>query len=378
MNQFLGMKSIVLVMISILYSTKIYNQETSYIGNLEQMSGKIKTYFVYGYKEKAEYEQRIIEDAVDFYEKLLNDTFSFDLFVLDRKTWKQYAQLTFPNPHIITDEKSIIMPVTSYYRIQLPEGDSIYGKDYLYYSDFIVIHELGHYISRKQNARSYISWSGEFFADFTQIAYMHEIIPGFEYKNPAVKLFPFLPLKYKSLENFDKCGAIDELFYHVKFQELSTHLYSKLGFNFMFAYLQIYKQLYKDYKDGKFENITVTRELIYQTSIKNMLSIEPDIFNEWNMSMRQTYHSWVFLFGLVLLIGTIRLSNTSYSIFTNLQLKTKKINRIFGVSIIQILHNLKNIAPRSLKMRLIRISVFRIVNYFLILTLIILLVFLLW
>ena len=372
------MKTFILALICILLSTKVYSQKTSYIGKLELISGKIETYYVYGYQEQAEYLQIVIEDAVDFYENLLNDTLSFDLFVLDRKNWRQNTRIPYPLPHYLNSDERIIMPVKSFCKIQLPEVDSIYGKNYFYFSDFIAIHELGHYISRKQGARSYIQWSGEFFADYIQIAYMHEIIPRFKFTNKAAKLFPFIPLKYKTLEKFGSAGIINGLFYHSKFQELADQIFLKDGFNFMFDYLQIYKQLNKEINDGKYETVTVTNEMIFQNSIENILSIEPDIFTEWNRSMRHTFHSWIFLFGLVLLIGIIRLTDTSCSIFNNLNLKTKRIHKIFGIPTIRILNNLKHITSRSLRIRLIRISVSRIINCFLVLALFLLLVILLW
>ncbi|MCK4699026.1 MAG: hypothetical protein KAT38_01780 [Bacteroidales bacterium] len=372
------MKPFILVFISFLLSIKIYSQETSNICQLELMSGKIETYYVKGYKEKAEYLQLILEDAVRFYEKSLNDTFSFELFVLDRKTWKKYTDIPYPVPHYINSEKKIIMPIYSFYKIHLPAGDSIYGKAYYYFTDFAAFHELGHYIARKQGARSYSKWSSESFADFILVAYMHEIIPRFKFSNKPAKFFPFLPLKYKSLEKYGSADIVNEMFYHSKFQELANQIYLKHGLNFMFDYLHVYKQLSKDIKDGKFENVTVTKELVFQNSIKNIQSIEPDIFNEWNKSMRRTYHSWLILFGLVLLIGIIRLTNTSYSIFTNLKLKTKRIYRIFGIPTIRIWYNLKNIKSKSIKIKLIRISVFRIINFFLISALILSLVLLFW
>jgi len=369
-KQILTKKHLILVIIGFLISNNIYCKDAPNIDQLELISGEIETYYVDGYLEKAEYIKRVIEDAVDFYENLLIDTFSFELFVLDRNTWKQYAEEPFPLPHIITDEKRIIMPINSYFKIQLPAGDYIYGKDYYYFSDFIAIHELGHYISRKQDARSYTKWSGEFFADFIQIAYMHEIIPRFEYNNPAAKLFSFLPLRYKSLEKYGTSGIINGLYYHVKFQELSNYIYLKHGFNFMFDYLKVYKTLNKDIDDGKYENVTVSKEMIYQNSINNIASIEPDIFIEWNRSMRQTFHSWIILFCLVFFIGFIRSTDTSYSIFTSYQLKTKRIYKPFGIATIRIWCNLKNIKSISIKIKLIRISVLRIINCILVITLI--------
>jgi hypothetical protein len=360
------MKSCIFLFFGFLLSVALYSQSVTKFDDLEFIPGTISTYYAKGYKEKAEYLKILIEDAVSFYEDVLKDTFSFDLFILDRKNWKQYTKAPYPIAHYINDKKRMIMPVFSYYKIHLSDGDSIYGKEYYYLSDFIAIHELGHYITHKQDAKSHSKWSGEFFADFTLIAYLHEIIPGFEFDDKPADYFRFLPLKYKTLEKFGSAGILNELAYHPKFQELADQIYLKHGLSFMHNWLEMYNQLNKDIKDGKFDNITFTSEQIFQNSIKDIQSIEPDIFNEWNKSMRQTYHSWLILFGLVILIGIIGISNTSYSIFTSLELKTRRIHRIFGVPAIRIWYNLKNIKSKSIKYKLIRISVLRILNFFLV------------
>lgn len=361
------MRPLILVFISFLLSIKIYCQENSNIGQLEPMSGKIETYYAKGYEEKALYLQSLLEDAVHFYEKAFNDTFSFELFVLDKETWKKYTSTPYPLPHYKNSKKRMMMPVNSFYKINLPAGDSIYGKPYYYFSDFIAVHELGHYIARRQGATSHPSWSGEFFADFIMVAYWHELIPGFELDNKPAKFFPFLPLKYKSLEKYGAAGHVNAVLCHPKFQELANQLYLKHGMGFMFKWIEIKKQLNKDVNAGKYKNLDITKEMIFQKSIEDIQSIDPDVFNEWNKSMRQTYHSWLILFCLVLIIGIIRLTNTSYSIFINHELKTKRIHRIFGIPTIRIWNNLKNIKSKRIKIKLLRISVLRIINYFLIL-----------
>jgi len=360
------MKFGIILLLGFFLSVNLYSQSVEKNDELEFIPGKINTYYAKGHKEKAEYLKLLIEDAVYFYEELLQDTFSFDLFVLDRKTWKKHNEGTYPIAGYTDDEKSMIMPVFSYYKIQLPDGVSVYGKDYYYLSDFIAIHELGHYITHKQDAKSHSKWSGEFFADFTLIAYLHKIIPRYEFDDKPAEYFKFLPIKYKKLKNFGSASIINELAYHPKFQELADQIYLKHGLRFMIKWLDMYKQLNKDIKAGKFDNITFTNEQIFIESTKDIQSIEPEIFNEWNKTMRQTYHSWLILIGLVILIGIIRISNNSYSIFTTYELKTKRIYRIFGIPVIRIWYNIKNIKSKSTKSKLIRISVLRILNLFLV------------
>ncbi|MEJ2594294.1 MAG: hypothetical protein P8100_04030 [bacterium] len=360
------MKSSILLFIGFLLSLNICNQPVIKNGNLEFISGKINTCYSTGYREKAEYLKQLIEDAVYYYEYVLRDTFSFELYVLDRETWKGISKAPYPIPHFVNHENRMILPVISFYKIHLSDGDSIYGNNYYYLSDFIAIHELGHYITHQQDAKSHSKWSGEFFADFTLIAYLHEIIPGYKFDDGAAELFTFLPLKYKSLERFGSAGVLNELAYHPKFQELADQIYNKEGINFMFRWLDIYQQLNKDIKNGKYDHVTVTSEQVFQHSIKNIQNFEPVLFSEWNKSMRQTYHPWLILFGLMILIGIIRMSDTSYSLFKSLDLKTKRIDKIFGIPVIRIWVNVKNIRSKRIQYKLIRMSTLRILNVLLI------------
>ncbi len=372
-KEFIIMKASIILFFCFLISVKLYSQQTINNSGLEFIPGKIETYYVEGYKEKAEYLQTLLEDAVHFYEKKLNDTFSFELFVLDRKEWKKYTEIPYPVPHYINSEKRMIMPVSSFFKVNLPSGDSLYEKTYYYLTDFAAVHELGHYIARKQNTKSHSKWSGEFFADFILVAYMHELIPEFELDNKPSKFFQYLPLKNKSLEKYVSAGIVNEMFYHAKFQELGNQIYLKNGMEFMYRWIELYSQINTDIQSGKYENITYSNKMIFQKSIENIQSIEPEIFNEWNNSMRQTYHSWLILFSLVIIIVIIRIADTSFSIFTNFDLKTKRVHRISGVPLFRIWVNLENIKSKSIKNKLIRISILRIISFLLVLVLLFLL-----
>jgi hypothetical protein len=112
------MNSFDLPFISFLLSMKPHCKKTSDFGQPEPMPGKIETYFVKGYKEKAQDIQMTIEDAVHFYEKLLKDTFSSEHFVLNKKSWKKYANTPYPIPHYINSEKRMLMLINGFYKIQ--------------------------------------------------------------------------------------------------------------------------------------------------------------------------------------------------------------------------------------------------------------------
>ena len=359
------MRSRIKIFIGVLLSVNLFSQPVTNTSELEFAPGRINTYYSPGHKEKAEYLQILIEDAVCFYENLLQDTFSFDLYVLDRKAWKQTTTASYPVPHYIKEENRMIMPVKGLFKTNLEKGVSLYGKDCYYFSDYLAVHELGHYISNKLEARSYPKWSGEFFPDYINVAYMHEKIPGYKFEEYHTCFFTLFPLRNKSLETYGS-GGLFELAYHTKFRELAHQIYLKHGISFMFKWIEIWQSINKDVEAGKFKNLEITKEMIFQKSIDNIQIIEPDIFNEWNKSMRHTYHPWLILLCLVILIGIIRLNNTSYSIFTSLDIPTKRIHRIIGVPVIRIWYNLRKIESRRIRFKLISISILRFFNLVLI------------
>ncbi len=371
------MKSQIVLFIGFLLTVNLYSQSVPIIEELDFLPGKINTYYPDDYREKAEYLKMLIEDAVYYYEDVLQDTFSFELYVLDRKNWRESTEAPYPIPHYKNDEKKMFIPVISFYKVYLSDEDTIYGKDHYYLSDFLAIHELGHYITHKQDAKSHSKWSGEFFADYTLITYLHEIIPEYRFDDKPADLFTFLPLKYKRLKNFGKAGILNELAYHPKFMELADQIYIKLGLSFMLKWLELYRQVNKDIKNGKYEHITLTSEEVFQFSIKDIESIEPYIFSEWNKSMRQTYHPWLILSALVMLFAAIRFSDKSITLFKRLGLHTNRMESLFGIPAIRIWYNLRHIRSKQVKYKLVWISVLRILNFILLTILILFLAILL-
>ena len=359
------MKPRIVLLIGILFSANLFSQSVPKTGELAFAPGRINTYYSPDHKEKAEYLQNLIEDAVCFYEDLLQDTFCFDLYVFDRRTWKQFTTTSYPLPHYIKEENMMVMPAKGLFKTNLEPGTSLYGKDHYYFSDYLAVHELGHHISNKLKARSYPIWSGEFFSDYINVAYMHEMIPGYKFEENHTCLFTLLPSRFKSLETYGSVGLFG-LAYHTKFRELANQIYLKHGMSFMYKWIEIWQSINRDIEAGKFKNSEITNEMIFQKSIENIQIIEPDIFNEWYKSMRHTYHPWLILFCLVILIGIIRLNNNSYSIFISLDIPTRRIHRIIGVPVIRIWYHIRMIESGRIKYKLYWICILRVLNLILI------------
>ncbi len=175
------MKFLLSIILWIIIITKIWSQEIPYIDSLAHREGRIETYFTKGSESKAEYLQMLLEDAMLFYEDKLKDTFDLKLLVLDRKAWKYFASTPYPLCEYRKEPDRIILPDVNIYKIKLKHGKTLFGRSKVYFWDFIAVHELGHYISVKLNARSHTLWLSEFSADYIQVGYMAERIPEFRF-----------------------------------------------------------------------------------------------------------------------------------------------------------------------------------------------------
>jgi hypothetical protein len=337
------------------------------LDKLQLIPGIVKTYYSEECKAKAQYLQEMLQDAVIFFENKLLDTFDVKLLVLNKSDWK----LLVGGPYIMSDfaknPDRIEMGINEIYKIKLADNKLLYGKNEAFYWDFIAVHELGHYISRR-NKLFVLPWMGEFFADYIFIGFLSEKIP--EWKFPSGSsgaLFKYLPLKYKSLEDlgkfYDRIDPINYSLYEGKLIDLANKIFEKRGWDFMYEYIERYKI-----------KPTIDRKLYFQKTISDFKEMEPEIFNEWLPGMRKTYHPYLVFLILFVLIGIIRFFDNSYSIFTNLGLKTKRRFRIFGVPTFSILSNLKGFEDPKFKRKLKLIITLRPMIYFFVILVILLLI----
>ena len=102
----------------------------------------------------------------------------------------------------------------------------------------------------------------------------------------------------------------------------------------------------------KIKDTTIDRKLFLQKTISDFKEMEPEIFNDWLLEMRQTYHPLLVFFVLLAIISVIRLTDNSYCIFTNLGLKTKKRFKIMGVPTFSILSKLKSLDNSKIRRKL--------------------------
>jgi hypothetical protein len=358
-----------LTLILLIIPQSIWNQELkeSDYHRLPMVQGKVITYYSAGHQSRAEYLKALVEDAIVFFEKKLGDTIDIILIVMDKKDWKIISTETYPIPSISTDPMRIEMGVPKLFKIKLPKNEMLYNRNEAFVWDFVSIHELGHYISQdydyKNKTKTISAWSAEFFADYIQMGFLNEKIPNWQFPSFVKIAFKYLPLKYKSLEDYSKnMNILNGLLYQSKFQELAYKIFKKSGWNFMNEYLIKCK--------GKYP---IDKSLIVKTSIINMREIEPEVFDEWLSGMRKTYHPWLFLSVLLMIICALRYIDNSNYIFNNQGLETNKVYKFLGVPTISIFTNLKNKTPK-IRRKLILIIVIRPIMYILISLIILMLI----
>jgi hypothetical protein len=326
------------------------------------LSGKVKTFYSTGCESKAKYLQELVHDATNFYENKLSDTFDVKLLVLNKSDWK----LMVGGPYFISDfakdPDRIEIGINEFFKIKIPGDKTLYGKKEAFLWDFIAVHELGHYISHRKNI-SVPSWLGEFFSQYIMIGFLGEKIPEWQFSSELTNsLFKYLPLKYKSLEDlglhYGQMDPINYSLYETKLLDLANKIYKKRGWNFMYNYLERFK-----IKPTIDKNLPIDKKVIFQHFISEFKEMEPEIFNDWLLGMRKTYHPFIVFFILFAIIVTVRFLDNSYSIFTNLGLKTKKRFRILGVSMFSILPILRSLDNLKTKRKLKLIILLRPLFY---------------
>jgi len=195
------------------------------LDNLLLLPGKVNTYYSKECETKAKYLQELVQDAVLFFEDKLQDTFDIKLLLLNRSDWKLFVGGPYFLSHFRKRPDRIEMGINDFYKIKLADDKILYGKKEAFLMDLIAVHELGHYISHRNNL-FVLPWMGEFFADYILVGFLKEKIPECQLPLEIGSIFfKYLPLKYKSLE--DLGNRIDPLnygLYELKLENLAETL----------------------------------------------------------------------------------------------------------------------------------------------------------
>jgi hypothetical protein len=318
------MKFLLSIFLWIIIIKTIRGQEIPYIEHLSHREGKVETYYTKGSESKAEYLQMLLEDAVLFYENKLKDTFDLKLLVLDRKAWKYFTGAPYPLCEYRRNPHRIIMPDVNIYRIKLQSGRTLFNRSNVYFWDLIAVHELGHYISVKSNARCHPLWLSEFFSDYIQVGYMAERIPEFRFPRWWFCLWKVLPFKYKTIEDlrFDKyINPANYSFYQAKFFELASLIFEKRNYSFIHDHINTFRNINEYY--SKKEVIKPDRKQIVDYSIAYIKNTEPELFNAWYNTMRKSIHYYLIATGLIVLVVLMKVIYRLYTMPNYLAIASK-------------------------------------------------------
>lgn len=224
--------------------------------NTDFIDGKVPTYFTKGHEEIALNYQKLITDAINYFEKRYSRTFDVKLAVIDSANWLNEV---YPYGFVFHEEGWIgmntgmsyetfkrIYGLQSYFE-QLDKALIKNGitKNQLVNSflNFYSIHELGHYyITELSNAISPDNWTNEFVPSY--FAYDYFI------NNKPKEIEPFgifckidrdhyLP-KYSSIKDFNELyagtGLENYVWYHSNFYFLVKSLYKCYEKDFVSTY----------------------------------------------------------------------------------------------------------------------------------------------
>jgi hypothetical protein len=339
-----------ITMVLLVISSSLGAQEfkESDLDGFLSLPGIVETYYSEGCELKARYLQELVQDAVIFYQDILQDTFDLKLLVLNKKDWKSSIGGSYFLYGFSRDPDRIEMGVHNLFRIKLPDNETLYGKNEAFLWDFVAVHELGHYISSHKKVKG-IRWTSEFFADYIMIGFLLEKIPDWKPPSSISTIYKYLPFKHKSLEDFGKyysrMDPLNTSIYHAKFQQLAFNIFAESGWDFLYEYIDRYT---------KEINPPPDRNHLIEYSVAEFQRMEPEIFNEWIAEMRETYHPLIIIIFLLAIIVTIRSLDNSFRILTSAGLKARKSYKIFGVPTLLILSQLKHIEyQKNRKLKLI-------------------------
>jgi len=225
----------------------------------DTLTGKVKTYYSPGHKEIASQLQKLITNAISYYEKKYSLKFKIQLIVLDSTQWFRemipYGFVFYDGTHWL-----VLNTGMDYTEFKLVYGfnaisaqldssfkkNNITAKEVIYSRlKFLSLHELGHYfIYNLSTTQAPDTWTNEFIATYFANEYITQFEPtiknGFDiFCRTIVKCYP---ADYRSLADFDSLYFRMKLgnfaWYHSRFYFLADALYKCSGNSYIVLFQQ--------------------------------------------------------------------------------------------------------------------------------------------
>ncbi len=235
---------------------RVQSLKTPFIKN------KIVVYYSPGYKKRAKEVQRLIENAMLFYEQKLNLKVDLSVAVLTRQQWEQVTKtVPYDVPWVSDDVPHIAFLPATYGEGVLTSGGTkslepipaailqklklsgfSIGEALKKNVDLIGLHELGHTYAAKFgifDARTN-KWFNEFMANYFAYAYMREMRPKWATipeVNADRETLNTPKQKYTTLEDFERLyfgvGPENYGWYQSMFYQRVAQVYDAKGLSFI-------------------------------------------------------------------------------------------------------------------------------------------------
>jgi hypothetical protein len=220
----------------------------------DSLDGNVKTYYSPGSEKIAAQLQRLVSDAIAYYETKYKVKFNIQMIVLDSTQWFKeilpYGFVFFDGTHwLVLNTGMTYENFKSVYAFngishQLDSAfttNKITSEEVIYSRlKFLSLHELGHYfIYNLSNAQSPNFWTNEFiawyFANEYITKYQPQIKKGFDIFCRTV--LNFYPVEHTSLSDFNtlysKVKIGNFAWYHSRFYFLADTLYKCAGDSYL-------------------------------------------------------------------------------------------------------------------------------------------------
>jgi len=157
--------------------------------NLKTIDRSIKTYYVNGYKQRAETTLNVLHKSIKFYEKNFDVKQSFALAIIDSSSWEKITQIPYGLPFVSGPPYIVCLPANSNnalseiiftaldgYELNTQNGMSQEEIVNLFIS-LIGFHELGHIYANAYGISFPNKWTFEFAATYFAYFYLEQNFP---------------------------------------------------------------------------------------------------------------------------------------------------------------------------------------------------------
>lgn len=252
------------LVVTLLSALPSYAQETTALQKVRGLknpsfTNKLTVYYSPGYEKRAKELQRMIEEAMGFYERKFKVTVELNLAVLTQDQWRQVRNTPYGLPGFSESPNIAFLPATADGVVttgvlslnssaspatlkKIKSSGYTFNQGAIQFTDLIGLHELGHVyqIGLGLHPRRLNKWFSEFLGSYFAYAYMREKHPKLAtlFYAMAADLSAESPRPaHTSLEDFEqlyvRVGPNNYSWYQGKFLQRVAQVYENKGLSFI-------------------------------------------------------------------------------------------------------------------------------------------------